>query len=191
MRTIPQISKPADPVGADLAISGLQDRLATIQYTVDSQTLNWFDNGLIFGIAQRDENKNIPILYWKNKEYFETFFDNYKAHCFFYEIDPRNVDGRSLHFNFHLVVCYQQQLIKRHLNYSVQESFIDTILTKVMEPELTELDFQTIQVFTDTNTVFNNYDIQKMTSIFKQDEYSCFRISFTHQEQIACKDLVI
>lgn len=189
MRTIPQIVKPANPIGLDLAVSGLQDRLSEITYNLSTVPTNWFDSGLIFGVAQRDEKKNIPILYWKNKEYFETFFDNYKTFCWFYETDPRSIEGRSHRFNLNLVVCYQQELIKRHVNYSIIESFIDSIITGVLESQLSEEDFQTIQVFTDSNTVFNNYDLEKFNSIFKDDDYRCFRISFTHQEQIACTTL--
>lgn len=191
MRTIPQIVKPSSPIGADLAISNIQDRLALITYQSNSSPVNWFDSGLIFGLAIRDENENKPILYWKNKEYFETFFDNYKSFCWFYESDPRDIEGRSHRFNFSLVVCYRQMLIGRHLDYSIREWFIDAIISRVLDPSLSEEDFQTIQVFTDPNTVFNNYDIEKMNSIFKDDDYYCFRISFNHQEQIACESLDI
>ena len=186
MRTIPQIVTPDAPVGADLAILEIQNRLAEIQYNDAGTPTNWFKQSLIFGLAIRDEKENKPILYWKNKEYFNAWFDNYKSFCWFYETDPRQIQGRSSRFNFHLVVCYRQMMVARHLNYSIRENFIDTIIARAFEPVLAEEDMQTIQVFTDTNQVFANYDVQKINSVFKDDNYMCFRISFSHQEQFAC-----
>ena len=189
MRTIPQIITNPSPAGADLAIQSIQQELANLELTINGFQELYFDSGLIFGLAKRDERENKPILYWKGNDYFEPFFDNYKASCFFYEEDPRIANQGYQIFNLNLVVLYQPFLYKRNLDYLFQENFIQQVINGVFRRALDGKDFESIRVFTDSISVFSNYGFIKENSVFKPDKFSCFRINFQNKISIDCDTL--
>lgn len=185
-KVVPNIISPPNPVGADRVVKIFQDMLAGLTYKdAADNDLNWFD-GHIFGLAEKDEETEKPILYWQGKDYFSMFpNDNYKSYAFFYLEDPLNFQSQSRErYNINLIVYFNQELYSRNLHYKIREYFRNAVilgLTKTLELD----DIETISSYLETDSIFRDYRMDNINNILKAPNHA-FRINFQFTDYIDC-----
>lgn len=182
MRNLPNIIAPLNPVGIDLAIKGKQDGLATLTYNKNGLDVPLFD--AVWGIAQRDEDNNKPILRLDDRDYFSPETDNYGAICFFRESEERKYSGRVI-YNCDLYVMLVNSYFSN--DESIVISLKEHIINKVvnfLRRDVEKSNRLEISVTTDTHEVFRPYSID-IKGYFKHP-FDNFRVSFTDSYSLDC-----
>lgn len=184
----PEILSPPNPVGIDNVIADLQSLIAGAEF-VNSTGGNelYFAQGLLLPLAFFDEKTSLPIVYWKDKDYYPaTPNDNYRTVAFFYQEDPNTAEGlnESL-YQLNLVVWFNQDLYVRNKNFLIKEYFIEELRVKIRN-YLRNQNKGSISVFRENDTVFSRYTLSEKTRL--KYPYQSFRISFQISAEYDCKN---
>lgn len=182
MRTLPIIVSPSNPVGLDLAIKKKQEALSLLTYKKNGVDVNLFN--VVWGVAQRDEDDNKPIIKQKGLDYFSPETDNYKAICFFRESADRDYSGRVIYScDLYVMLVLGYFTNNEAEKISIKEHVISKVV-KCLRHNAQSDHRLDISVTTDTHEVFNPYSID-IKGYFKYP-FDNFRVSFKDSYELGC-----
>jgi hypothetical protein len=183
----PNILTPPNPVGIDTVISQLQTAIAAATYTDENgDPANWFDEGLILPLADRDQETEEPIVYWTQNDYRPAQpDDDWRTVAFFYQEDPAAAQSQiSYSYIINLVVWFNQDRFTRNKNYKIREYFITEVLN-ILRGTLKATDQTTFEVYRELESIYSNYDINLVREKLKYP-YQAFRITLTASSPLEC-----
>ncbi len=190
MKSRPVIVSPANPVGLDAKINFWQNIFANAQFiNTEGATEGWFDDGLLLGLAFKDEATQRPILYWQGREYYPLQpDDNFRIKAFFYLEDPSPALGLTdVSYTLNFVVWLNQNLYSQTAEFKIREWLILEI-QNLIQPNVRQEDFSTLNVFRSEDEIFSNYTLEEKT--FFKFPYQGFRVQFTDFLPLECRELL-
>lgn len=153
--------------------------------------VNLFDTDTIF-LAVKEfnnnsngnyQNQNKPIAKAQGLDYRDLRpSGDWKSTAFLYEHSPREYTRQQSYAKLDLsfVISYQQKLLIPDLGYQMSEK-----LQLICANEIKNLQGKSVNVYTNRETVFTDFNIDYSTTIFT-DEINHFRIRFSVEVPIEC-----